>query len=476
MVMERRGMKPILAGALIVLAVFLIPAQGAALTNVLSAGSAVQALADQASHVVIGEVEGVESRRCGEGGVIFSFARIAVEEYLKGDYRGDEIVVRCLGGEVDGMGLMVSTEPSFSDGERVKLLLMLEETGEFTVVGGKRGKVSLHGGGAAASAGYDLTGYRWSPDDLPVEYYINELGTPDTEGEFVAVQLSFQAWEDVPGSYMDYTYMGTTDREASALLPLSDGYNVVCWGFIDGIGGRLAQCLVWYDTDTKLILESDIVFDDAEEWSTTGEPDRYDVQNVGTHEVGHSLGLGDLYDPADSEETMYAYCMPGETDKRTLEAGDKAGLRALYPGPMVTYTISTEPPGLLIEVDGELYDAPQSFSWYPDSAHTIGVPSPQSEDAGTRYVYTGWSDGGEQSHAITVGTSDASITAYFKTQRQISIAFRASDGEVLHPTRIEILGAPPNGTAVAITSYSNVWLDDVEWTARQILWQGNNAV
>ena len=54
-----------------------------------------------------------------------------------------------------------------------------------------------------------------------------------------------------------------------------------------------------------------------------------DYQNIATHEFGHSLGLGH---PGDSctEETMYAYGSSGETKKRTLEAGDIAGVNELY--------------------------------------------------------------------------------------------------------------------------------------------------
>ena len=58
---------------------------------------------------------------------------------------------------------------------------------------------------------------------------------------------------------------------------------------------------------------------------TLGLSGRYDVQNIGTHEAGHTFGLGDMYEPADSEQTMYGYASTGETKKRTLEWGDRAG-------------------------------------------------------------------------------------------------------------------------------------------------------
>ncbi len=76
----------------------------------------------------------------------------------------------------------------------------------------------------------------------------------------------------------------------------------------------------------------DIVFNgDDFSWSTSGESGKMDVQNIATHEIGHFLGLDDLYSSSDSEATMYGYAAPGETKKRTLTEDDKNGIRFLYP-------------------------------------------------------------------------------------------------------------------------------------------------
>ena len=49
-----------------------------------------------------------------------------------------------------------------------------------------------------------------------------------------------------------------------------------------------------------------------------------------THELGHAAGMGDLYKPPASEETMFGYSEEGEVRKRNLEAGDIAGIQKLY--------------------------------------------------------------------------------------------------------------------------------------------------
>jgi hypothetical protein len=46
----------------------------------------------------------------------------------------------------------------------------------------------------------------------------------------------------------------------------------------------------------------------------------------------------------------------------------------------------------------------------------------------------------------------------------------------LRPTSVQILGSAPNGTLLAPTFYTNLWLDNVEWTLKKVLWQNSNVV
>jgi hypothetical protein len=509
-------------------------------------------LADKASHIVVGKVENIESRLDKATSAIYTYVQFHVEECLKGKINGDNILIKYKGGEIGNLGLWVSDQPHFLLNEEVKVFLKPEKTGEFTVVDGNKGKISLV---SPASSGFSYSGIHWDRNDLPVPYYINENCTPE---EIQAVQASFQTWEDDPGSYMNYTYMGTTTRSNASL----DGYNVISWQPIDGPSRTLARTTYRYNPSTNLTIEFDIVFDEDETWSTMGEPGKYDIQNVGTHEVGHTLVLEDLYDPADSEQTMYGYCSLGETKKRTPEAGDLAGIRYIYPlpqSPKLLYTITASYSGLQIEVDGTVYTAPQPFEWAPNSTHTLFVPSIQNGSLGTRYAFTSWSDGGAQQHQITVGTSSITIIAFYTLQHfaiiethglrsaypatvnfiqlgmprtfstsdswnnwcdsgstlainsyvigeegqrwftsninswavnaaltatvnyilqyQVSMAFKTYDQAVtIKPTQIQILGGSPSNTLLTLGSYSALWLGNVTWTLKQVLWQGNNVI
>lgn len=285
-------------------------------------------ISELVTDTVVAVVEHVSSRWNQERTMIYSYATLYVEQSLKGSHHGKHITVRYLGGEVGSIGAFVSEEPTFTRGERVKVFLKREESGEFSVVGGSEGKVSLTTDGIVEPLGYSYSGIHWKAADLPVKYYINDLGTPDVAGntEFCAVLASFDTWEIDPQSYMDYTYMGTTTQTEGY-----DGYNVVSWDYMDGPGGVLAHCVTWYSPSTKEIEECDITFDEYESWSVSGEAGKFDIQDLGTHEAGHTLLLLDLYSSAENEETMYGYASTGEISKRTLYTGDLAGLRHIYP-------------------------------------------------------------------------------------------------------------------------------------------------
>jgi hypothetical protein len=183
------------------------------------------------------------------------------------------------------------------------------------------------------SFAFKLLPCKWARSDIPVDYYINYYGTPDCSGENAAIISSFNSWENVSGQYMDFTYKGPSS-ETYAL----DGTNLCVWiesgwnlyGFSSN---AIAIATVWYNESTNEIIEADITFNGEHfEWSSSGESNKMDVQNIATHEIGHFLGLDDLKDSSDSEATMFWIAGWGETKKRTLSPNDQDGIRALYPG------------------------------------------------------------------------------------------------------------------------------------------------
>ena len=113
-----------------------------------------------------------------------------------------------------------------------------------------------------------------------------------------------------------------------------DNKNEVLFGVIDD-PGAIAVTIVWGyfggPPKNREIIEWDQVYDEVDfQWSLTGDANAMDFDNIATHELGHSKGMGDLYTSDCSEQTMYGYATEGETKKQTLEAGDIAGKKKLY--------------------------------------------------------------------------------------------------------------------------------------------------
>jgi hypothetical protein len=98
--------------------------------------------------------------------------------------------------------------------------------------------------------------------------------------------------------------------------------------------GALAITVLTFDRDAGQILDADIVVNGEHRFGVVDKMDgaearrAYDIQNVLTHELGHFLGLGEDYD--DNSATMYAYSLPGETDKRDLNDRDTTTVDHLY--------------------------------------------------------------------------------------------------------------------------------------------------
>ena len=163
-------------------------------------------------------------------------------------------------------------------------------------------------------------------------YFINSSGGPSESVS--AIEAGMQTWTDVASSNFSFVYGGTTTNTAHGT---SDGYNIVTFGLLEV--GTVAENRYWYNVPTGRLLDSDIRFNTYYSWSTTGTTGTFDVQNVGSHEHGHSLCLMDLYHSADSEKTMYGYVSYGETGKRSLHQDDIDGITYLYTCPTLSVRI-----------------------------------------------------------------------------------------------------------------------------------------
>jgi len=172
--------------------------------------------------------------------------------------------------------------------------------------------------------------YRWAPSiywaNLPVAINVY-TGDEPISGTFGAIEAGFTAWDDETETSL---YGSITEETGSWPGVGLDNENTAAWGTIDGPGGIIGVTYYWYYVATKEMVEFDIVMDSEEPWSTTEEEDTFDVQNIATHEAGHTLVLQDLRSPKDGALTMHAYTWLEDITKRTLGSGDILGVRAIY--------------------------------------------------------------------------------------------------------------------------------------------------
>ena len=148
-----------------------------------------------------------------------------------------------------------------------------------------------------------------------------------------------------------------------------------------------------------------------------------------------------------------------------LSAGDIDSVNRLYGNTPTETTITTNPAGLLIEVDGETYTAPHSFDWALGSKHTIGVPVLQKFEGEYlfyprdhhRFIFAKWSDGGAQTHSVTASSETTVFIANFILQARnehsafppqsgtVKVDPPSSDGFYTRFSFIKVLAEPTNG-------------------------------
>jgi Matrixin/Carboxypeptidase regulatory-like domain len=157
-----------------------------------------------------------------------------------------------------------------------------------------------------------------------------------------AIAAAFATWDAVPTATITYQFAGTS----SALPGAEDGANVLGFRNRPDLDRVLGSTNFVVDDATGALLESDIFFNSAFSWSVApnGETNKFDLQSIATHEIGHFSGLGHSalgettpregggrrVDAAEAVMFPIAYT-PGSIAARTLKADDIAGITDLYP-------------------------------------------------------------------------------------------------------------------------------------------------
>ena len=183
---------------------------------------------------------------------------------------------------------------------------------------------------------------RWT--QTPVRYFVTNQGGPGVGATELqdAVGRAFATWQAVPTSAITYQFAGAT----AALPGRDDGVSTLGFQSRPDMDRVLAATSFLVDASTGALIESDIFFNSAFAWSVApaGEANRFDLESIALHEIGHLSGLAhsalgetELREGGGrrvlaSEAVMFPIAFAaGTIAGRTLKADDIAGISDLYP-------------------------------------------------------------------------------------------------------------------------------------------------
>lgn len=172
--------------------------------------------------------------------------------------------------------------------------------------------------------------------NAPLQLYLradkqltNEKLDPQSTGKSIATAAA--TWDDWTNANL---FTGNVIVSSNAVADKGDGYAVHAFKSISG--NAIAYNRIWTYSGTNIIADSDVCYNTRNQWTLDWGKANWptvDVQSIALHELGHSVGLSDLYllpenDPRSQDwyQTMNSY----DGRQRYLGSGDIAGLRQIY--------------------------------------------------------------------------------------------------------------------------------------------------
>jgi hypothetical protein len=174
---------------------------------------------------------------------------------------------------------------------------------------------------------YKLMGVKWP--SLPVNYVINPTNPQGLSDAFVtsAISTSAETWDSATSAEL---FGDAYSVNNAALAGIQNYQNTIGFAALSE-NNVIAVTTVWFTRVGKRIVEFDQQYNTNFQWGdATIDSSKMDLQNIATHELGHAVGLSDIYSTSCTAVTMYGYSTEGAFQSRTLEQADITGLQKMY--------------------------------------------------------------------------------------------------------------------------------------------------
>ena len=265
------------------------------------------------------------------------------------------------------------------------------------VVGG----CTLAGFAGFVALGYSTAGPTWPSTD--VLYYVNATNadiSPAAARD--AVQQGALAWSTQSDASVQLVYAGST---TATTLERDGQFNVF---FRNESNGSAWASAYWWSNSAGEIVDSDIVFWDAEKTFFTGTSGCASggyVEDLATHEFGHSLGIDHSGISGATMQGSYGTC---STSQRSLSADDIAAVESIYP-PTGSSPPPSAPSRLTASANPAQPTAMIDLSWVDTSSNETSFMIERSGD-GQNFQWVGQNS---QNDTTYTDSSVSSSTAYW---------------------------------------------------------------
>jgi hypothetical protein len=203
-------------------------------------------------------------------------------------------------------------------------------------VGGGKNDKGGTGGGSTCYA-FIGSGAKWKSAENYIVDSTNQSGMSGNDVE-AAIATATGLWnnEVKPSTIFGNQTTGTVDG-ADTTTPLDDQNEIYFADISDpsiDSNNIIAVTVTWGvfsgPPRNRRLVEWDQVYNEAFTFGDASiNTGIMDFLGIAAHEVGHAAGM-DHPESTCIDETMYAYASNGETKKRDLNDGDKAGIKSLY--------------------------------------------------------------------------------------------------------------------------------------------------